>query len=195
MIHQIHNLAYNLNRNLWAINTLATEKLQIRSLQKTFCIDIKMLFQLVFFPNACEVYSRNIYIHATVDLTNHKPTLMLHKWFLGFNLTYMNITYFQFMQFLNVTKPTPEQIKHLTRKLPNYTIINYDSLKEQMQQINENYPYSMLIWFKIFVMMLDTLIAIIGIVTFLHCNHQHTPNKSDACSIFLVQRREIINAP
>ena len=47
-----HNVAYNLNRNLWTICDLATEKLQISCSQKTCHVDNKAPFQLVFLPNA-----------------------------------------------------------------------------------------------------------------------------------------------
>ena len=49
---QTHNVAYNLNRNLWAINALATEKLQIQCLQKTCCANVKTPFQLIFFTKS-----------------------------------------------------------------------------------------------------------------------------------------------
>ena len=49
-----HNVAYNLNRNLWAIGALATEKLQTQCLQKTYCINVKSPFQSMFLPNTCE---------------------------------------------------------------------------------------------------------------------------------------------
>ena len=85
-------MAYNLNRNLWAICALATEKLQIQCLQKIYHVNVKTPFQLVFLPNDCEAYSRHIYIPNTVEETNNEPTWTLHKQFLGFNLTYRNIT-------------------------------------------------------------------------------------------------------
>ena len=70
---------------------------------------------------------KNTYIPATVELTNNDPTLNLCKRILGFNLTYININY-QFMQSLNVTKVTPEQLEHLAHRLPNYTPVLYDFL-------------------------------------------------------------------
>ena len=53
------------------------------------------------------------------------------------------------MQYLNVTKLSPEQLQQLTHKLLNYTMIDYDSLREYIQQIDENYPCSMPIWLMI----------------------------------------------
>ena len=42
-------------------------------------IKVKTAFQLVFLPNACEAYSRKIYIPTTVELTNNDPALTLQK--------------------------------------------------------------------------------------------------------------------
>ena len=36
------------------------------------------------------------------------------------------------MQSLNVTNLTLKQLDQLTHKLPNYTVVNYDSLREQL---------------------------------------------------------------
>ena len=63
-----------------------------------YFVDILMSFQLLYLPNACTSYSRNIYIPATVELTNNYPTLPVHKLFLVINLTYMNIIDYQHMQ-------------------------------------------------------------------------------------------------
>ena len=48
------------------------------------------------------------------------------------------------MKSLNVTKLTLEQLEWLTQKLPIYAKVNYDSLKEKIQQIDENYPLCLL---------------------------------------------------
>ena len=104
------------------------------------------LISVGILPNACEAYSKNIYIPTTVEFTKNDPTLTLHEWFLGFNLTYVNITDYQFMQSINVTELAPEQLEWLTYELPNYTVVNSDSLREQIQQINKDYLYFMPTW-------------------------------------------------
>ena len=58
--------------------------------------------------------------------------MTFHKWFLGFNLTYMDITDYLFMQCLNVTKLSSEKLEWLMHQLPNNIMVNYDSLKEQI---------------------------------------------------------------
>ena len=92
------------------------------------------------------------------------------------------------MQPLNVTKLTPEQFEQPMHKLPNYTMVDYDSLKEQIQKINENYPFSMPAWIPITV--LSTFLIIIGIVIFLYCKYRCTSNKSKTSSKFLCKRNK-----
>ena len=70
----------------------------------------------------------------------------------------MNIPDYQFIQSLNVTKLTPEQLEQLVHKSPNYNIVNYDSLREQIWQIDENYPYSMPTWLISLTTVLGALI-------------------------------------
>ena len=48
---------------------------------EVYHIDVKTPFQLVFLPNACEVFVINSYIPSTVALTNSNPTLTLNKRF------------------------------------------------------------------------------------------------------------------
>ena len=52
---------------------------------------------------------------------------------------------------MNVTKLILEQIENLLHKQPNYTMVNYYSLKVCIQQINENYLYFMPMWLIIFI--------------------------------------------
>ena len=115
-----------------------------RMLAKAYRIDIRTPFQLILFPYICEANSWNIFIPATIEQTNNYPTLTLQKILLGSNLSYMNITDYQFIQLLNSAHLTPPQLEKLLLKLPNYCMANYDSSKECIQQSDEKYPFAML---------------------------------------------------
>ena len=78
---QTYNVAYNLKKNVWAISALASEKLQIWCLQRNYSVDVKMPFYLIFKWNVYEAYSRNLYIPATVEVTNNDPAATIHKLF------------------------------------------------------------------------------------------------------------------
>ena len=68
-INHTTNLAYSLERHLWAISALAAEKLQIRCVMETRVIAIKPPLQIVDIGNGCEAYSGSIYIPAKSELT------------------------------------------------------------------------------------------------------------------------------
>ena len=63
----------------------------------------------------------------------------------------------------------------LEHYLCNYTMVNYDSLREQIQQIDEKYPYSMPTWLIILITVLGTLIIGTVITGFLCCKLKHKP--------------------
>ena len=110
-------------------------------------------------PSAVEAYGRSIDIPTTLDLTSNDHTLTLHKLFLRLNLTHMNIMDYQWLQSLNITQLTSEQLKKMSHKLPNYNMVN--SLKEYIKQIDGNYPYSMPTWLMILITALGTLIYLL----------------------------------
>ena len=69
------------------------------------------------------------------------------------------------MQLLNVKQLTWEQLEKLLHKLPNYIMMNQYSLKEHIQQNDENAPFSMSTWLIIVNMVIVTPIGITGIAT------------------------------
>ena len=87
----------------------------------------------------------------------------------------MNINDYQFMQGLNMTQLTPEQLEELSHKLPSYTIYN---------------SYSMLTWLIIHITLLSTLIVFIGIVTFLYCKFWDMSNQSKTSSLFWLRKNK-----
>ena len=68
-INRTTSLAYSLDGYLWAISSLAAEKLQIRCVMETRVITIKPPLQIVDIGNGCEAYSASIYILARSELT------------------------------------------------------------------------------------------------------------------------------
>ena len=54
------NLAYSLNRYLWAISALASMKLQIRCVMETHVVALKPPLQIVDVENGCEAFSASI---------------------------------------------------------------------------------------------------------------------------------------
>ena len=61
---QYTNLAHSLDGYLWAVSSLATEKLQIRCIHQTSVITIEPPLCIIDIGNGCEVFSFTIYIPA-----------------------------------------------------------------------------------------------------------------------------------
>ena len=76
-----------------------------------------------------------------MELTNEDPTLALRKHFVGLDITYMNITDYWLMQSLNVTQLSLAQPERLSHKLPNYSMVDYDSLKNRSNKLMKTIPF------------------------------------------------------
>ena len=63
------NLAHNLDGYLWAISSLATEKLQIQCLHQTSVVTIEPPLHIIDIGNGCEDFSSTLYIPTKSKLT------------------------------------------------------------------------------------------------------------------------------
>ena len=83
----------------------------------------------------------------------------------------MNITDFQLMQSFNVTYATQVQLEKLWNKLPNYSTVNYDSLKQQIQKIDDNYPFTISTWPIMLMTVLGTPMTATCITAYCYCKY------------------------
>ena len=100
-----------------------------------------------------------------VELTSNDPALILHTRFLRYQLDTYEY-YYQFMQSLHIIKLISEQLDQLANKLTDYTMVNYEYLREHIRQIDENYPDCMMTWLLILTtelwnLMMGTRISIL----------------------------------
>ena len=77
------NLAQNLGGYLWAISSLATEKLQVRCLKETHIEEIRPPLQIVYIGDGCEGYSPSLATTARTEITTSRDfigrTRFLHS--------------------------------------------------------------------------------------------------------------------
>ena len=85
-INRTTNLAYSLDGYLWAITSLAADKLQIRCVKETHVITIKPPLQIVDIGNGCKAYSASIYIPAKSELTTTLQSVTQSQFFLDITL-------------------------------------------------------------------------------------------------------------
>ena len=63
-------------------------------------------------------------------------------------------------------------------------MVNYDSLREHIKQIDEIYSYSMPIWLIILITVLGTLMIGARVTVFCYCKYRNTLNNSKTSSKF-----------
>ena len=164
-INQTTNLAHSLDGCLWAISALATEKPQIRCVMDTKVITIKPPLQIVDIGNGCEAYSTSIYIPAKSELTTTMQTITRSQFFLDYNFNYTNVSNFLVWHNTNFATLTPEEVKTLKAKMLKLPTMSMDIFNKALDNINENYPFSMSPKLILALLILIGLITIIiGII-------------------------------
>ena len=137
------NLAYSLDGHLWAISSLAAEKLQIRCVMETCVTMIKPPLQIVDIGNGCKAYSASIYIPAKSELTTTLQSVTQSQFFLDYNFNYTNVSNFLVWHKTNFTTLTNNEIKKLKAKMLKLPPMLMDIFKNILGNFNENYPFSM----------------------------------------------------
>ena len=142
LLNQTTNLAYSLDRYLWAISALATEKLEIRSVMETHIITIKPPLQIVDISNGCDAYSASIYIPAKSELTATLQSVTRSQFFHEYNINYTNVSNFLIWyksDFAKLTNKEIETLKAKVLKLPTMSMEIFDNV---LENIDEDYPFS-----------------------------------------------------
>ena len=107
------NLAHSLDGYLWAISSLATEKLQIRCIHQTSVMTIELPLQIIDIGNGCETFSSTIYIPTKSELTTTMHSLTRSQFFLDYNFKYAKMSSFVVFHEMTFAQLTPEEITEL----------------------------------------------------------------------------------
>ena len=137
------NLAYSLDGYLWAVSTLATEKLQIRCVMDTHLITIKPPLQIVDIGNGCKAYAASIYIPAKSELTATLQSITRSQFFLDYNFKYTLVSNFLVWykrDFIKLMTKEIETLKAKILKLPTMSMKLFDNI---LENIDKDYPFSL----------------------------------------------------
>ena len=136
-------MTYSLDGYLWAISSLATEKLQIRCVMETHVVTIKPPLQIVDVGNGCEAFSASIYIPAKSEITATLQLITRSQFFLDYNFNYTNVSNFLIWYKLDFVKLTETEIKTLKAKVQQLPSMSMDMFDNVLNNIDENYPLSL----------------------------------------------------
>ena len=142
-LNQTTNLAYSLNRYLWAISALAAEKLQIRCVMEIHVVTIKPPLQIIDVGNGCKAYSASIYIPAKSELTATLQSITRSQFSLDYNFNYTNVSNFVVWYKSDFVKLTDAEIKTLKAKVLQLPTMSMDMFDNVLENIDEDYPFSL----------------------------------------------------
>ena len=142
-INRTTNLAYSLDRYLWAISALAAKKLQIKCVMETHVITIKPPLQIVDIGNGCEAYSATIYIQAKSELTTTLQSITRSQFFLDYNFNYTNVSNFLIWHQTDFATLTTNEIKTLKTKMLKLPTMSMDIFKNVLENIDKDYLFSL----------------------------------------------------
>ena len=144
-LNRTTNLAYSLDGYLWAISTLAAEKLQIRCVMEPHVVTIKPPLQIVNVGNGCKEFSASIYIPAKSELTATFKSITRSQFFLDYNFNYTNVSNFLVWYKFNFAKLTETEIKTLEVQMLQLPSMDMDMFDNVIDNIYENYPFTLLL--------------------------------------------------
>ena len=134
------NLAHSLDGYLWALSSLATEKLQIHCLHHTSVITIEPPLHIVDVGNGCEAFSPTLYILAKSELTATMQSLTCSQFFLQYNLQYVKMSSFVIFHEMSFEHLTPDKLIDLCAKVQTLEPMNMQLFNAKLQLIDEKYP-------------------------------------------------------
>ena len=140
------NLAHSLDGYLWAISSLATEKLQIRCIHQTSVVTIEPPLRIIDIGNGCEAFSSTIYIPAKSELTTTMQALTMSQFFLDYNFKYAKMSSFVVYRGMTFAQLTLEEITELQSKVQTLEPMNMKLFNQKLKLINKNYPLTLPPW-------------------------------------------------
>ena len=75
---------------------------------------------------------------------------------------------FTLVRDINIPPLTKNELKKLATNIPEMAEVTVHTLSTTLQEINRNYPYTMLDWLKIMLTITSTVIAIIVVVVVIY---------------------------
>ena len=118
------NLAHSLDGYLWAVSSLATEKLQIHCLHHTSVVTIDPPLRIIDVGNGCEAFSPTLYIPVKSELTATMQSLTHSQFFLQYNLQYIKMSSFVIFHEMTFEHLTPDELRDLRAKVQTLEPMN-----------------------------------------------------------------------
>ena len=189
------NLAHSLDGYLWAISSLATEKLQIQCLHQTSVVTIEPPLCIIDIDNGCEAFSSTLYIPTKSELTTTMQSLTRSQFFLNYNFQYVKMSSFVVFCEINFTQLTPEELTNLQAKIQTLEPMDMKLFNEKLKLIDENYPLTLPPWMILSGQVISGAFILTKITLTVWFCLKHRKSITTLLKIALPLTRKIQNSP
>ena len=139
------NLAQSLGGYLWAISSIAAEKIPVRCLKQTYIVVIRAVLQIIYIGDGCEGYSPSLAIAAKTEITSNFNIDSRVRFFISFNAEYQDNEMIGLWVNIPVRYLTKGELNDVVEQLPERKPLNFDEINSTILQLKE-YPYEIKQW-------------------------------------------------
>ena len=157
------NLAQSLGGYLWAISSIAAEKIQVRCLKETYIVEIKAVLQIIYIGDGCEGYSQSLAIAAKTEITSSFNIDSRVRFFISFNTEYQDNELIGLWVEIPVGYLTKEEFNDVVEQLPEREPLNFDDINSTILQLKE-YPYEIKQWMILTALGIMAIVLIVTVV-------------------------------
>ena len=134
------NSSQSLGGYLWAISSIATEKIQIRCLKETYIIEIQAVLQIIYVGDGCEGYSPSLAIAAKMEITSNFNIDSRRRFFISFNAEHQDNELLGLWVEIPVGYLTKEEVKKVVEQLPEREPLNFEDINSTILRLKD-YPF------------------------------------------------------
>ena len=136
------NLAQSLGGYLWAISSIATEKIQVRCLKETYIVEIKSVLQIIYIGDGCEGYSPSLAIAAKTDITSNYNIDSRVRFFISFNAKYQENELIALWVEIPIGYLTKKEIEDVVEQLPDREPLALEDINSTILKLKD-YRYEL----------------------------------------------------
>ena len=157
------NLAQSLGGYLWAISSIAAEKIQVRYLKETYIVEIKAVLQIIYIGDGCEGYSPSLAVAAKTEITSSFNIDSRVRFFITSNTEYQDNELIGLWVEIPVGYLTKEDLNDVEEQLPEREPLNFDDINSTILQLKE-YPYEIRQWMILTALGIMVIALIVSVV-------------------------------
>ena len=162
----VDNRAQSLEGYVWGVSSVKQEQLQVRCLEETHVVQIRLPLQIVYLGNRCEGYSPSMHLPAKSEITAQGELESHKEYFPQFNTVYQLDTYVGVWWQFRTKMMSKETTSQFVEKAEPLGMLDYSLLSRKAEEINERYPWSLPIMPMALAIGVGFLVTLISAILF-----------------------------